>query len=164
MSLIDELRLLLTNLKTMAPQGFAAAFHVDFATPKYLFQTYDDAWMTYYSASGLVMKDPAVRWGFSHDGIAPWADLVAMDSHKVFEKAAEYGLHHWCVVATSERGSKSIGAFSRGDAPFSDEEREAVFADFQRLHLLTLQGPESDPGFGKMLHDLSIQHTHRDTE
>lgn len=161
--LTDQLRTLLTRLKQQSPSGFAAAFQVAFTTPKYLFQTYDEEWMNYYSTMGIVMKDPAVRWGFANDGIASWSELKEMDDHGVFDKATEYGLNYWAVMATSESGSKSIGAFSRSDKEFSDSEREQLFADFQSLHLLTLQGPETEPEFGEMLLDLSIKHTHATT-
>lgn len=160
MNLTDQFRLLLTRLKQQSPDGFAAAFQVVFATPKYLFQTYDDAWMTYYSKMGIVMKDPAVKWGFSNDGIASWDELQKFDQHGVFDKATEFGLNFWTVMATSEHGSKSIGAFSRSDRDFTSAEREQIFTDFQSLHLLTLQGPETEPEFGEMLVDLTIQHTH----
>ncbi|QDY71144.1 autoinducer binding domain-containing protein [Qingshengfaniella alkalisoli] len=160
MSLTDQLRSLLTSLKQQSPSGFAAAFQVEFNTPKYLFQTYADDWMGYYSSMGIVMKDPAVRWGFTHDGIASWSELKALDEHGVFDKATEYGLNYWAVMATSDSGSKSIVAFSRSDKDFTDREREQLFADFLSLHRLTLQGPEIEPEFGEMLLDLSIRHTH----
>ncbi|MCQ0091753.1 transcriptional regulator [Roseovarius sp. M141] len=159
-NLIDDLRSLLTRLKQQSPCGFATAFQVAFTTPKYLFQTYGDDWMNYYSSKGIVMKDPAVLWGFANDGIASWPELQKLDNHGVFEKATEFGLNYWAVMATSESGSKSIGAFSRSDRDFTDDEREQIFADFQSLHRLTLQGPESEPEFGEMLLDLSIRHTH----
>lgn len=161
MNLTDQLRELLTRLKQQSPSGFAAAFHVTFATPKYLFQSYADDWMNYYSANGLVMKDPAVKWGLSNDGIAQWSNVQEYDTDGVFTKAAEYGLNYWAIVATSENESKSIGAFARGDSDFTDAERKAIFADFSTLHLLTLQGPETEPEFGNMLRELSVRHTHR---
>lgn len=160
MNLTDQLRSLLTGLKRQSPGGFAAAFQVSFMAPRYLFQTYDDEWMNYYSRMGVVMKDPAVRWGFSNDGIASWDELQQLDSAGVFAKAAEFGLNHWAVMATSESGPKSIGAFSRLERPFTDAEREQLYADFRRLHHLTLQGPETEPEFGEMLVDLSIRYTH----
>ncbi len=160
MNLSDQLRSLLTRLKLQSPCGFAAAFHVEFTTPRYLFQTYDEDWMTYYSTMGIVMKDPAVRWGFANDGIASWDELQKLDDHGVFDKAAEFGLNFWAVMATSDSGSKSIGAFSRSDKDFNDGERDQLFADFLSLHRLTLQGPEAEPEFGEMLLDLSIRHTH----
>jgi len=159
-SLTDQFRSLLTRLKQQSPCGFAAAFQVSFATPRYLFQTYDDEWMNYYSKMGIVMKDPAVKWGFSNDGVASFSDLVELDDHGVFDKAKEFGLEYWAVMATSDGGSKSIGAFSRSDRDFTGMERDEIFADFQTLHRLTLQGPEAEPEFGAMLLDLSIRHTH----
>lgn len=160
MTLTKQLRSLLAGLKKQSPSGFAMAFQVAFTTPRYLFQTYEEDWMNYYSTMGLVMKDPAVRWGFVNDGIASWPDVQKLDDFGVFPKAAEFGLNYWAVMATSLSGSKSIGAFSRSDKDFTEEEREKLFADFQSLHLLTLQGPEAEPEFGEMLLDLSILYTH----
>lgn len=160
MNLTNQLRSLLTRLKRQSPCGFAAAFQVTFTAPRYLFQTYSEDWMNYYSRMGLVMKDPAVRWGFTNDGIATWAELQKLDRQGVFEKAAEFGLHYWAVMATTDSGPKSIGAFSRSDRDFTDEERKQLFADFQSLHHLTLQGPETEPDFGEMLLELSIRYAH----
>lgn len=160
MTLTRQLRSSLARLKLESPCGFAAAFQVEFTAPKYLFQTYDEGWRNYYSRTGVLMKDPAVRWGFVNDGIATWAELKALDDHAIFDKATEFGLKYWTVVATSDGGSKSMGAFSRSDRDFTVSEREQLFNDFQRLHLLTLQGPETDPDFGEMLLELSIFYTH----
>lgn len=160
MTLTSELRKLLARLKLQSPAGFAAAFHVVFITPKYLFQTYPKAWADLYSRTGLQMKDPAVKWGFGNNGIATWDELQAIDTDNVFPMAAEYGMKHWTIVATMDQGSKSIGAFSRNEPGFSPEDQEQIFADFMALHHLTLKGPETEPGFGDMLHDLSIDLTH----
>lgn len=159
---VDELRDSLIYMKSLAPSGFAAAFHVDFVTPRYLFQTYDDAWMNYYSSAGLVLKDPAVRWGFDNDGIATWPDLLALDSEGVFKRAAEHGLNHWAVVATSKMGSKSLGAFSRQETAFTDEEKSDILAMVEKLHDLTRRGIDIDPEFDQMLTALSVNLTHRD--
>lgn len=159
MNLTDQLSSLLARMKLQSPRGFAAAFQIDFATPKYFFHTYDAEWMRFYSQEGLIMKDPAVRWGFANDGIASWSDLQELDDHGVFSKAAEFGLNYWTVMATSENGLKSIGAFSRSDTNFSDSEREQIFRDFLSLHRLTFQGPEVEPEFGEMLLELSIRQT-----
>lgn len=160
MNLTDQLRSLLTRLKRQSPCGFATAFQVVFTTPKYLFQTYDEEWANYYSKMGVVMKDPAVRWGLANDGIASWPELQKLDDHGIFNKAAEFGLNYWTAMATFDSGSKSLGAFSRSDRNFTGDECEQLFADFQDLHRLTLQGPEAEPEFGEVLLDLSIKHTH----
>lgn len=159
MNLTERLKTLLARLKLQSPRGFATAFQIEFATPKYFFHTYDAEWMNYYSQKGIVMKDPAVRWGFANDGIASWSDLQDLDDYGIFDKAAEFGLNYWTVMATSDNGLKSIGAFSRSDREFSDDERKHLFTSFKSLHLLTFQGPEIEPEFGEMLLELSIQHT-----
>ena len=157
----DELLELLERLKALAPAGFAAAFHVDFVAPRYLFQTYGDAWMAHYSEKGLVRKDPAVRWGYQNDGIAAWPEVSGLDTEGVFDAAAEHGMAHWSVMATSEGGSKSIGAFSRSDKAFDPAEEAALFETFKVLHHLTRQGLDIDPEFGAVLSALSVKLTHR---
>ena len=159
---VADLEELLLRLMALAPAGFAGAFHVDFITPRYLFQTYGEDWRTYYSFNGLVMKDPAVRWGFQNNGIAAWEDLVALDAEGVFAAAAKHGLNHWAVVATSELGLKSIGAFSRETTPFSQDEKLEIQKVFETIHALTHRGVEADPELDRMLTALSVNLTHRD--
>ena len=158
----EDLEELLLRLMALAPAGFAAAFHVDFITPRYLFQTYEEGWRHHYSSHGLVLKDPAVRWGFHNDGIADHEDLVALDTEGVFSDASRHGLHHWAVVATSRLGLKSIGAFSRRDAEFSQDDKVEIQEVFETIHRLTHRGIEIDPEFDQMLTALSVNLTHRD--
>ena len=116
MSKADQIDAIIAELRTLAPAGFATAFRVSYAAPRYLFQTYPPDWMDYYSTAGVVMDDPAVRWGFANDGIADWQTLTEMDDKGIFGTARDYGLNHWAVVAFSSDDAKSFGAFTRGAA------------------------------------------------
>ncbi len=158
----DDLKELLLRLRALAPAGFAAAFHIDFITPRYLFQTYAWSWKSYYSTNGLVLKDPAVKWGFRNDGVATWSELVALDTEGVFAAAAEHGLNHWAVVATSRSKLKSIGAFSRETEAFSSAETEEIRGLFECMDELTRRGIDIDPEFDQMLTALSVNLTHHD--
>jgi LuxR family transcriptional regulator len=55
-----EIRAVLSDLMTLAPTGYAAALHINFTTPAFLFQTYPTDWLAIYSQQGMVMKDPTV--------------------------------------------------------------------------------------------------------
>lgn len=161
MSAIDQVIELLGDLKELCPSGFAIALHIDFTTPKYVIQTYDDDWMEYYSSKGLHMKDPAVLWGMENNGVVGLAEMEAIDAFGVFKDAARFGLNHWVVVATSDHGSKSIAAFSRDEQPFSDADRDRVADLFRQLHSVTLSATDADPTFGDLMNRLSLNLTHR---
>ena len=156
----DRIEGIVKELRALAPAGFAAAFHVSFSAPRYLFQTYDPDWMEYYSSAGVVMDDPAVRWGFANVGIADWDALVEMDERKVFDTARAYGLNHWTVVATDAEDSKSFGAFARKDAPFTDAEKQLILDLLTEAHCLSVVAP-SDPKLDSYLSKMSLRLTHK---
>ena len=52
----------LDQLNQLAPTGYALGIHIEYTTPKFMFQTYPKAWLDYYSSNGLVMSDPMVAW------------------------------------------------------------------------------------------------------
>ena len=158
MDKVQRIDRIIQDLKALAPTGFAAAFIVEFAAPRYLFQTYDLEWKNHYSSTGMVMLDPAVRWGFVNDGIADLDALVAMDEADVFGQAREYGLIHWAVVATSDGGKKSFGAFSRPDAPYEVDEQARILALLTEAHWLAIAATEDD-ALATHLKDLSRQLT-----
>ena len=157
---ILRLQRILDRLDVLGPGGHAMALHVDFTTPRYLLQSYSKEWAAHYAAHGLVMKDPAVRWGLRHDGIAEHDLLVEKDEHGVFEQAKAFGLNHWAVVATSAQDSKSIGAFARAQEPFSDEDRLEARDLFEQLHELTALAQDEDPALDAHLRQLSVRQTH----
>lgn len=113
---------LLAELQESAPAGFALAFHIRFTTPTFLFQTYADDWISYYSENGLVMSDPTVLWGFQNEGTCRWSDLEHLDPVGVLKKSREYGLNYGLTCAMEVNGSRSIGSFARSDREFSDAE------------------------------------------
>ena len=125
-------------LKNNAPAGFALAFHVRLTTPSYLFQTYSQDWISYYSENGLVMSDPTVLWGFENDGIEKWSSLEKIDSAGMLAKAAEFGLGFGITWACGTGDSRSLGSFARNDREFTTEEAETLAASAMKIHELTV--------------------------
>ena len=161
MDKIGTIRELLEKLQGYSPSGFAVALHVQFTTPRFLFQSYDREWMDLYSAKGLVMHDPTVRWGLENAGMVDWADLAANDPADVMGQARAHGLAHGLTLSVVEGDSKSVGSFSRGDRPFTGSEKDKISDLFRDLHLATLSVTDGDRDLEDMLKRLSVDLTHR---
>ncbi len=151
---------LLRRLRAQSPAGFAIALHVQFTTPRYLFQSYDKDWQDYYSANSLVMQDPTVRWGFANVGWVRWRDLAADDSAGVLTRAADYGARHGATFALTDGGSRSMASFARPDREISDIEIARIGADFRALHMATMGAEIMTPELHEMLRQMSIFLTH----
>lgn len=117
-----EIRSVLSDLTHLAPTGYAAALHINFTTPDFLFQTYPADWLAIYSQQGLVMKDPTVLWGFENLGTVRWSDLADIDPAGVMRAATKFGMNYGVTVAVEQGGTRSIASLSRGDREFSGDE------------------------------------------
>ena len=117
----------------VATAGYALAFHIRFTAPTFLLQAYPKAWTTYYSVHALVMSDPTVAWGFTHEGACRWSDLDDDPAH-VMDRAAEHGLKYGIVCAVESAGSRSFGSFARTDREFTDAEMDRLLAVLAELH------------------------------
>ncbi len=113
--------------------------HVNFQTPRILFQSYDPEWSAIYSAEGLVLKDPVVIWGFQNVGMIRWSDVADLDTEGVMQRAAEYGLKFGANVSLINGGTKSICGFARSDREFNDEEIARAHTLIEELHELTAE-------------------------
>ena len=106
----DRISALLTKLHAASPAGFAIALHVRYTSPRYLFQSYAKEWLDTYSREGLVLHDPVVRWGFTHEGTIRWNALD--DPARVMDRAAAHGLRYGAVVAFVHDGSRTMAGFA----------------------------------------------------
>jgi LuxR family transcriptional regulator len=129
---------LLSELDTLSPAGFAIALHIKYTTPTLLFQTYPTKWVEYYTAHGLVLHDPAVRWGFANTGAIRWRDQIEDDPYGVIEQARRHGMTHGVTVAVFRGKSRTVAAFSRSDRDFLDFEIGQLEQRLERLHDETL--------------------------
>lgn len=147
---------LLRALRMRSPAGFAAALHIQFTTPRYLFQAYNKDWLDHYSAQGLVMQDPTVQWAFANTGAVRWSALAAEDTAGVLAEAAKYGLRYGVTIAVSQGGTRSMASFARSDREMSDLDMRALSRDFSALHTETAGTMIFDPEIHTTLKQLSI--------
>lgn len=160
MSQKTSIAALLHDLDQRSPAGFAIALHIRFTTPTYLFQTYAKRWMEHYSSAGLVVHDPLVRWGLHNVGRIRWADLEAIDSRGVLERAKDFGLMNGVAIAMVISGSRTIAGFARSDRDYGETEIEALEADLVQLHRATARLSQLSASDQKALTELSIRLTH----
>jgi LuxR family transcriptional regulator, quorum-sensing system regulator SdiA len=152
-----DIAALLQELDARSPAGFAIALHIRFTAPTFLFQTYPRRWMDHYTAQGLVVRDPTVRWAMANTGRARWCELEAIDEDGVLEQAKDYGIMNGLAVALWRDGSRSIASFARADRDYEPAEADEIEALFAELHEMTAgcEGPnEADRA---ALHELSVR-------
>jgi len=128
---------LLSGLDERSPAGFAIALHIKYTTPTLLFQTYPTKWVEYYTAKGLVLHDPAVRWGFENTGFIRWRDQVEDDPFGVMKQAARFGMTHGVTLALIRGESRTIAAFARSDRDYLDAEVDEITPRLEALHAET---------------------------
>lgn len=143
-----------------APTGYAAALHINFTTPDFLFQTYPADWLAIYSQKGFVMQDPTVLWGFENLGTVRWSDLTENDLAGVMKEATKFGMKYGLTVAVEQGGSRSIASLSRRDREFTDDELARATGMISNLHDLTAQARTLTSETREILRQQSIQFTH----
>ena len=151
---------LLHELDDRSPAGFAAAMHIRFTTPTYLFQSYPKRWIEHYSAAGMVVHDPTVHWGFHNLGHIRWTELEEIDRAGVIEKAKDFGIMNGVTVAVFLSGSRSIASFARADREYLEAEMADLEEIFGNLHRATIGLGELTPSDQRALTELSITLTH----
>jgi LuxR family transcriptional regulator len=132
-----KINLELQRLVATADWRFAIGLRIRFNHPTLLYQTYPEAWLTYYAQNGLVFADPTVRWGMTHTGICDWADLEADDAAGVLRQARNYGLVHGIAVSVGDQATRSMGFFAHATRPISDAERKLALEVIEALHAET---------------------------
>lgn len=121
----------------MSPCGYHIALRIGFAFPLIEYNEWPTGWVDHYTSQRLVLRDPAVRWVYSHTGVTRWSDMCDPDRHKVFAQAARFGLTYGAAVACRDdgpRGLRSFGVFARPDREFHNEELEWLLRQVEGLH------------------------------
>ena len=147
------------DLDRRSPAGCAIALHIRFTTPTFMFQTYSKRWMDQYSASGLVLHDPVARWGLHSVGRIRWADLEAIDTEGVLERAKDFGLMNGVAISILISGSRSIAGFARADRDYDEIEMEELESILALLHRETIDQGRLSKSDREALTQLSIQLT-----
>ena len=119
----------------LAPAGFYIAIRVGFAFPMVEHNHLPAGWVREYTASGLIVHDPAMAWVYKNCGVARWSELGENDTQGVLELAKNHGLNFGAVVSCIDQGNASqrtFGLFCRSD-------REYDAAELERLHASLLE-------------------------
>jgi len=148
----------LGQLNKLAPTGYALGIHIEYTTPKFMFQTYPKDWLDYYSKNGLVMSDPMVAWAFQEVGALRWSALE--DPAGVMAKAAEFGMKYGVVVSVVSDDSRTICGFANAEREFTDDEITQIEASVKRIHDNTADTARLDPQTVEQLKKMSIMVTH----
>ncbi|RYG91891.1 transcriptional regulator [Loktanella sp. IMCC34160] len=160
MNTTAEIRRILTTMQDIAPAGFAIAFHIQFTTPAFLFQTYPKEWINLYNKRGMVMQDPIVGFGFENNGTIRWSELAANDPAEVLSEASKYGLVYGMACGIEDGGSRSVAGFARSDRELTDAEIDQLQGLVQDLHTMTAEAKSVSPEVREDLRRMSISFTH----
>lgn len=151
---------ILTEMQEIAPAGFAIAFHIQFTTPAFLFQTYPKEWINIYNQRGLVMQDPIVGYGFTNNGTVRWAELSDNDPAGVLSAGKEHGLNYGMALGLEDGGSRSVAGFARSDRELNDAEIGTLHDMVLEMHRLTAEAKALSPETRDALREMSVQLTH----
>lgn len=121
-------------LKEKAPSGYAIGLHIEYNSPKLMFETYPVAWVNCYEKNGFFLNDPVVMWGFQNAGTVRWTDLSSIDTKGVLVAAKEFDMNFGFAASLHSNGKLSIAGFSRPDREFSDAEIEEITEILELLH------------------------------
>ena len=151
---------LLAELDEMSPGGFAIPLHIKYNAATFLFQTFPEKWVNFYSRKGFAIRDPAVHWGFANTGFVRWRELAENDSTGIMEQARLYGLTYGFTASIHNDHSRSFGGFARADRDYLDVEIDEIVDRLEDLNVLTagievLSAKDTDA-----LRKMSIRLTH----
>ncbi|TCO71520.1 autoinducer binding domain-containing protein [Rhodovulum euryhalinum] len=127
----------LRALDALAPKGYNIGLHIRFTSPLMTFQTYDPAWLAYYTEHGYVLRDPMVAWGFSTTGATRWSNQNIPDPFGILEDARRFGLRFGVTISWGPITSRTIASVARADREFTDAEIDRIEAIVRRLHDMT---------------------------
>ncbi|MFT4715074.1 MAG: LuxR family transcriptional regulator [Paracoccaceae bacterium] len=128
---------ILFQLSVESPVGYMAGMHIRFAGPLIQFQTYDQAWIDYYTDKAYVHRDPMIAWGFSTEGSIRWSEIEIPDPFDIWGQAASFGLKYGLAIAHGPLSSRSIVGCARSDREFDDDEIKRIECLVNALHTAT---------------------------
>lgn len=125
----------LHRLSQLPHQGYAFALHIRSGRPTLLISTFSESWLRYYDAMGFILRDPCLGWGCTANGTQRWSDPAVIDPHGVIREAGKFGMPFGAMAAQGDTASLSVGALSRVDGEFSDDELEEFYSILRAIHL-----------------------------
>ncbi|MCH2076965.1 MAG: autoinducer binding domain-containing protein [Rhodobacteraceae bacterium] len=120
----------------LAPEGHYVALRVRFTSPFHEENRLPEAWITEYTADGLMVFDPIMQWVFSQTGAIRWSELSARDYRGVLVRATRHKMNFGVAASTQDAvtGERSFGIFAREDREFSNDEIAELMATLVKLH------------------------------
>jgi len=131
--------------ESIAPAGFYVALRLGFLSPEEEINAFHPEWIDFYTARGLALHDPLMRWIYSNTGAARWSALRVDDPLGVMNYYSESGMKFGAVVCVSSyeaRPRRTFGYFSRTDRELSQFELAELEARLRSLHFHTTQTEE----------------------
>lgn len=122
------------DLARIAPAGFATALRVSRGRPVHVENRMPPSWRETYERKSYFLRDPAIGWALSHDGVIDRDDLIEADAYGVIADARAHGLAHGIVVATGSVEVRSFCGLARRDRPFTRAECDSALKLLSRLH------------------------------
>ncbi len=125
------------QIEPIANAGFYVALRVGFSFPEDELNQLPDPWIEYYTAHGLVVADPAMKWVYANSGVARMSELNLPDPQRVLPRAAHYGLEYGAVVSVHgprDNGRRSFGFFFRDDRELLGGELKELEQILRDLH------------------------------
>lgn len=129
-------------MEALSPSGYFLGLHIRFTSPLITLRTYPQEWQDHYTANVYVVRDPLIAWAFSKTGANRWSEIGIPDPFNIMGQASEYGMKYGIAVSCGPLGSRSIGAASRSDREYTDEEIAEVQRLVEFLHVKT-EPPDS---------------------
>lgn len=117
------------EFEPLAPAGFYIAIRVGFAFPMVEHNQLPPDWVREYTASGLIVHDPAMSWAYRNCGVSRWSEIGEPDSQGVLELARQHGLSFGAVASCiddGDAGQRSFGFFCRSDREYRNDELEQL--------------------------------------
>jgi LuxR family transcriptional regulator, quorum-sensing system regulator SdiA len=122
---------------TIAPAGHYVALRLGFISPEEELNTFAPFWVDHYTAGGLALQDPLMRWVYSGSGARRWSDLPIPDPMRVLDAYAAFGMPYGavvCVTADEVRPRRTFGYFARPDRELTDAELSDLETTLRALH------------------------------
>lgn len=123
--------------ESIAPAGFYVALRLGFLSPEEELNTFSPDWIDFYTARGLALHDPLMRWIYSNGGAARWSALTIDDPAGVMAAYASAGMRYGAVVCVSSKESRprrTFGYFSRTDRELNQAELDELEGRLRSLH------------------------------
>lgn len=120
----------------LAPAGYYLALRVGFAFPVSEFNALPEGWVADYTAKGMMLDDPVMRWVYHNTGWTRWSGLADTDTRGIFAIAESHGMPFGAAVAVTgvEDSQRSFGIFARADREYQDDELVRIERLLRDMH------------------------------